>query len=983
MIRYNAVQEQNAFPPTVPHVSPPFVYTDKGGDSNAALTDLLLATSPANHTRKEDTLFSHSYAPQLWAPRGANSWLALPNSRSPKQGCAGEPSLSLMEQKTLWEKPNTEGQAKEISPSCNADAVGEEGLASSGKKNGVKSRCVHAHIRTPTSREDGGFALAFSPGFRRFGSGVGKRHHEDSGALPMLRGLCSQSSSSCNNRALLSRPALMAGPWGSRADGITPPLRSQAAKPITPTQMKANSKAGLDGDGLFPEHVRGASEQTASFVPAALHPGHTGLCELRACWQPKGYLHGRRNCLRDSQDRQEDDGPTAFILNSQPKRLRGTVCVLGVVTDVTAGSTVASFTASLNDTVQHSSFLLQPFSHAAKSKLRTAEFPRPSAAESLTLTAVLAAARAAGRITVSSSLAASLRAWSALTFPQKLSRAGNVDLVLPITGGTARLPKQLCKGHFQKPEKHDQKLLNSRKASLQTELGYPDQAQTLVNSSSDTIIEQGTGLEGQLRGWKAAQVISGSRAQGKLKIQSHFPARLGKDKQIKCCFKFTGKKSSCLYMTQKQVNKFCQPTACHASRIPCMAPLFGYTAFLVRFPAGEPLQTENQILRADLRATTYTCLSAAVRNKGKRRGQRQYVFSRSSDFEKGSTSSDTKHTFGSNMQSSFTSSLYSSLYQNIQIFGLFCASLSPERWLSCTAAAAAAAATYEHAFCQPNHRKKRSPTLKLLRKSYSKLTLCDSPSTCLLKRLQAASMFAAKRASLQTQLGPSNDNITPQPGKVKVLKEQQRALMKHEKDHKMSQGAIWKSAASLEIDGSMTSLYMGLTLFICVEIKLRINSLGFTEDPCCREEGGLITEKVSGLEIWKRKAKRRCDNSSPCLPAKRWQQLHRELISSGSNMDRGAHSEKYRQAGEGCSGSASTAHRVCHVRVCVRTRVQRQANSKYCPTKNCIYLGSDPATPAASLQNLVQPKHFYSYITDCNIKQIHTKSRPYFTSLDK
>lgn len=97
--------------------------------------------------------------------------------------------------------------------------------------------------------------------------------------------------------------------------------------------MKANSKAGLDGDGLFPEHVRGASEQTASFVPAALRPGHTGLCELRACWQPKGYLHGRRNCLRDSQDRQEDDGPTAFILNSQPKRLRGTVCVLGVVTD--------------------------------------------------------------------------------------------------------------------------------------------------------------------------------------------------------------------------------------------------------------------------------------------------------------------------------------------------------------------------------------------------------------------------------------------------------------------------------------------------------------------------------------------------------------------------------------------------------------------------------------------------------------------------
>lgn len=114
MIRYNAVQEQNAIPPTVLHVSPPFVYTDKGGDSNAALTDLLLATSPANPQGRKTPYFHTAMAPQLWAPREANSWLALPNSRSPKQGCAGEPSLSLMEQKTLWEKPNTEGQAKEI-----------------------------------------------------------------------------------------------------------------------------------------------------------------------------------------------------------------------------------------------------------------------------------------------------------------------------------------------------------------------------------------------------------------------------------------------------------------------------------------------------------------------------------------------------------------------------------------------------------------------------------------------------------------------------------------------------------------------------------------------------------------------------------------------------------------------------------------------------------------------------------------------------
>lgn len=64
----------------------------------------------------------------------------------------------------------------------------------------------------------------------RFGSGVGKRHHEDSGALLLLCGLCSQSSSSCSNRALLSRPALMAGLWGSRADGITPPRKPHFLK---------------------------------------------------------------------------------------------------------------------------------------------------------------------------------------------------------------------------------------------------------------------------------------------------------------------------------------------------------------------------------------------------------------------------------------------------------------------------------------------------------------------------------------------------------------------------------------------------------------------------------------------------------------------------------------------------------------------------------------------------------------------------------
>lgn len=73
--------------------------------------------------------------------------------------------------------------------------------------------------------------------------------------------------------------------------------------------------------------------------------------------------------------------------------------------------------------------------------------------------------------------------------------------------------------------------------------------------------EQGTGLEGQPQGWKAAQVISGSCARGKLKIQSHFPARLGKDKQIKCRFKFAGQNSSCLDVPQNQVNKFSQPMA--------------------------------------------------------------------------------------------------------------------------------------------------------------------------------------------------------------------------------------------------------------------------------------------------------------------------------------------------------------------------------------------------------------------------------------
>lgn len=65
MIRYNAVQEQNAFPPTVPHVSPPFVYTDKGGDSNAALTDLLLATSPANPQGRKTPYFHTAMHPSF------------------------------------------------------------------------------------------------------------------------------------------------------------------------------------------------------------------------------------------------------------------------------------------------------------------------------------------------------------------------------------------------------------------------------------------------------------------------------------------------------------------------------------------------------------------------------------------------------------------------------------------------------------------------------------------------------------------------------------------------------------------------------------------------------------------------------------------------------------------------------------------------------------------------------------------------------
>lgn len=57
-----------------------------------------------------------------------------------------------------------------------------------------------------------------------------------------------------------------------------------------------------------------------------------------------------------------------------------------------------------------------------------------------------------------------------------------------------------------------------------------------------SLAEEGSGLEGQLQCWSATQVISGSGTQGKLKTQPHFPARLGKDKQIKCCSKFTEKK---------------------------------------------------------------------------------------------------------------------------------------------------------------------------------------------------------------------------------------------------------------------------------------------------------------------------------------------------------------------------------------------------------------------------------------------------------
>lgn len=72
-----------------------------------------------------------------------------------------------------------------------------------------------------------------------------------------------------------------------------------------------------------------------------------------------------------------------------------------------------------------------------------------------------------------------------------------------------------------------------------------------------SLAEEGSGLEGQLQCWSATQVISGSGTQGKLKTQPHFPARLGKNRS-NAAPNSQKKKSPCLYMSQNQINNFCQ-----------------------------------------------------------------------------------------------------------------------------------------------------------------------------------------------------------------------------------------------------------------------------------------------------------------------------------------------------------------------------------------------------------------------------------------
>lgn len=60
-------------------------------------------------------------------------------------------------------------------------------------------------------------------------------------------------------------------------------------------------------------------------------------------------------------------------------------------------------------------------------------------------------------------------------------------------------------------------------------------------------------------------------------------------------------------MIQKQVNKFCQPTAIHASRIPCMVGGILRPSPLSTAQPGQNLQLYLEILGVDILSKTEAC----------------------------------------------------------------------------------------------------------------------------------------------------------------------------------------------------------------------------------------------------------------------------------------------------------------------------------------------------------------------------------------
>lgn len=75
-----------------------------------------------------------------------------------------------------------------------------------------------------------------------------------------------------------------------------------------------------------------------------------------------------------------------------------------------------------------------------------------------------------------------------------------------------------------------------------------------------SLAEQGSGLEGQLQCWSATQVISGSHPEEiKDAVTLSCKTQKGQRDQMLLQIQKQKTKSSCIYMSQNQVNNFCQP----------------------------------------------------------------------------------------------------------------------------------------------------------------------------------------------------------------------------------------------------------------------------------------------------------------------------------------------------------------------------------------------------------------------------------------